>query len=302
MSILIDYNQVFISNIIKKITYENIEIDDGLIRHMVLNSLRAYKVKFGEEYGDLVICCDGRNYWRKKIFPYYKAGRRRDRIQTGLDWNEIFETLNKIRDEIKDYFPYKVVDVDSAEADDIIGTLAKQADESELDVYIVSGDKDFMQLVNEHIFLYSPSGRNAELKVYDSYAVEEKWGVPPEKIIDLLGLMGDSSDNVPAVMGVGKKTAVKLLKEYGTLESALDHADMVKNKRAREGLQNGREKAVLSQELVTIKTNMDLEINYTEMATNGFDLNKLDELFRDLEFQVLQTHLISFYGKVLTNV
>ena len=231
--------------------------------------------------------------FRHELYPEYKATREKMPEEMQYQLPYLWKLLKAMR--------IPTLEEPGFEADDIIGTLAKQADESELDVYIVSGDKDFMQLVNEHIFLYSPSGRKAELKVYDSEAVEEKWGVPPEKIIDLLGLMGDSSDNVPGVMGVGKKTAVKLLKEYGTLESALDHADVVKNKRAREGLQNGREKAVLSQELVTIKTNMDIEINYTEMATNGFDLNKLDELFRDLEFQVLLTQLSAFDGKVLTH-
>jgi 5'-3' exonuclease len=169
------------------------------------------------------------------------------------------------------------------EADDIIGTLAIEAVENGLDAYIVSGDKDFMQLINEHIFLYAPSGRQAEIKVYDREGVIERWGVPPEKIIDLLGLMGDSSDNVPGVAGVGVKTAVKLLNEYGTLESALDHADEVKNKRAREGLQKCREEAVLSQELVTIITDMNINADYKDMVTDGFDVNAMDEIFRELD-------------------
>tara|TARA_B100001750_G_C15513808_1_gene605513 strand:- start:1217 stop:3628 length:2412 start_codon:yes stop_codon:yes gene_type:complete len=186
------------------------------------------------------------------------------------------------------------------EADDIIGTLAKKGEAEGFDIYIVSGDKDFMQLVNDHIYLYSPSGRQAELKIYDRHGVEEKWGVQPEKIIDLLGLMGDSSDNVPGVTGVGEKTAVKLLKEYGTLVNALDHADEVKNKRAREGLQKCRDEAILSQDLVTIKTDMDLDTNFEDMATDGFDVNALDALFRELEFQALQTQLNTLHGEVPT--
>ena len=149
------------------------------------------------------------------------------------------------------------------EADDIIGTLATMASKEELDVYIVSGDKDFMQLVNDKIFLYAPSGRQADIKIYDRNGVVDKWGVPPEKIIDLLGLMGDSSDNVPGVPGVGEKTAVKLINEYGSLEASLDHADEVKNKRAREGLQNAKSEALLSKELVTIDTKMDLDIDFS---------------------------------------
>ena len=108
------------------------------------------------------------------------------------------------------------------EADDIIGTLATKASRDELEVFIVSGDKDFMQLINENIFLYAPSGRQADIRIYDRSGVIDKWGVPPEKIIDLLGLMGDSSDNVPGVPGVGEKTAVKLINEYGIDAEAIE--------------------------------------------------------------------------------
>ncbi|MBT3478166.1 MAG: DNA polymerase I [Candidatus Marinimicrobia bacterium] len=230
--------------------------------------------------------------FRHERYPEYKA------------------TREKMPEEMRDQLPYlgKLMDAmriptlerPGFEADDIIGTLAKKGDEFGLDVYIVSGDKDFMQLINDHVFLYSPSGSRKDLKIYDREGVIEKWGVPPEKIIDLLGLMGDASDNVPGVMGVGEKTAVKLLNEYGTLENALDHADEVKNKRAREGLQNCRENAFLSQELVTIVTNMDIEENFEEMETNGFNVNALDELFRELEFQALQTQLNAFHGEAPT--
>ena len=219
-------------------------------------------------------------------------------------------TREKMPDEMREQLPYlwqlmeamRIPTMESPgfEADDIIGTLAKKGEAEGFDIYIVSGDKDFMQLVNDHIYLYSPSGRQAELKIYDRHGVEEKWGVQPEKIIDLLGLMGDSSDNVPGVTGVGEKTAVKLLKEYGTLVNALDHADEVKNKRAREGLQKCRDEAILSQDLVTIKTDMDLDTNFEDMATDGFDVNALDALFRELEFQALQTQLNTLHGEVPT--
>jgi hypothetical protein len=145
--ILVDLNQIAISNLMVSInTYnKNQEINEDLLRHMVLNSLRAYKVKFGEKYGDLVICCDGRHYWRRDIFPFYKAGRKKDRAASTLDWTLIFETLNKIRDEIKEYFPYIVLDVNRAEADDIIAVLVQHVCPVE-NKLILSGDKDFMQL------------------------------------------------------------------------------------------------------------------------------------------------------------
>lgn len=148
MPILVDLNQVAISNLMVAVnTYsKNQEINEGLIRHMVLNSLRMYKVKFGEKYGDLVICCDGRHYWRRKIFPFYKASRKKDRAQSTLDWTLIFETLNKIRDEIAENFPYKVISVDGAEADDVIATVVMHYASATENFLILSGDKDFMQL------------------------------------------------------------------------------------------------------------------------------------------------------------
>ena len=216
-------------------------------------------------------------------------------------------TREKMPDEMRDQLPYlwkllnamriPTIEEPGFEADDIIGTLVKQADLNQLDSYIVSGDKDFMQLVNDNIFLYAPSGRQADIKVYDKNGVIEKWGVPPEKIIDLLGLMGDSSDNIPGVMGVGAKTALKLIDEYGSLESALDHADEVKNKRAREGLQNCREEALLSKELVTIDTEMRIDINFDDMLTDGFNMEELDLIFQELEFQALQNQLRSLKGE-----
>ena len=187
------------------------------------------------------------------------------------------------------------------EADDIIGTLATMASKEELDVYIVSGDKDFMQLVNDKIFLYAPSGRQAEIKIYDRNGVVDKWGVPPEKIIDLLGLMGDSSDNVPGVPGVGEKTAVKLINEYGSLEASLDHADEVKNKRAREGLQNAKSEALLSKELVTIDTKMDLDIDFSTLKTNDIDKESLADIFQELEFETLQKQILGAEGTVQKN-
>lgn len=183
------------------------------------------------------------------------------------------------------------------EADDIIGTLSKMASKEELDVFIVSGDKDFMQLINERIFLYAPAGKQSGVKIYDRNGVIDKWGVPPEKIIDLLGLMGDSSDNVPGVPGVGEKTAVKLIHKYGSLEASLDHADEVKNKRAREGLQNARAEALLSKELVTIDTNMDLDLDFSTLKTNDLDKEPLIDIFKELEFESLLKQILGTGGQ-----
>ena len=124
------------------------EVKEDMVRHMVLNSLRSYRTKFYKEYGELVICYDGRNYWRKEIFPYYKQNRKKSRESSNLDWDSIFKTLNKIREEIKDNFPYKTIEVMNAEADDIIASLVFNMSKNPLpkDVLIISSDKDFFQL------------------------------------------------------------------------------------------------------------------------------------------------------------
>lgn len=149
--ILIDLNQVMISNLMMQVSHNGGVIEEDLIRHMVLNTLRSYKRKFGNEYGEIVICADDRKYWRKEIFPYYKQGRKKDRDASPYDWKLIFDTLNSVKEEIRDNFPYKVMQVSGAEADDIIGTICYEYglyvlnDDSEK-ILILSSDKDFMQL------------------------------------------------------------------------------------------------------------------------------------------------------------
>lgn len=148
--ILLDLNQVMIANLMMQIRNSS-EVEEDMLRHMILNSLRLYRTKFAKDYGDLVICCDDKNYWRKQIFPYYKAHRKADREKSPLDWNNIFTILNKVRDELKETFPWRVLQVETAEADDIIGTLCHRfgkilkADGVE-NILILSSDKDFGQL------------------------------------------------------------------------------------------------------------------------------------------------------------
>ena len=173
------------------------------------------------------------------------------------------------------------------EADDIVGTLAKTAVTENLDTYIVSGDKDFMQLVNDQIFLYSPGGARSQTTIYDKQKVEKRWGVPPESMIDLLGLMGDSSDNIPGVRGVGEKSAQKLIHEYGSLERALEQAEKVNNKRVRNGLLDYREDALLSKELVKIHTDVPLEFSMSDLIQKEFNYSELLSLFKEFEFHGL---------------
>lgn len=192
--IIVDLNQVMLSNLLMSLgKHTNASIEEGMVRHMVLNSLRSYRVKFGDEYGELVIACDNTNYWRRKLFPYYKANRKKNQEASDLDWKSIFECLNKIRQELKDYFPYRVIDIESAEADDIIGTLVKEFGTGENDfgnkILILSGDKDFIQLhVHKNVKQFDPT--------------RKKWvsHTDPDKYLDEHVLRGDAGDGVPNVL------------------------------------------------------------------------------------------------------
>lgn len=141
--ILLDYSQIALSNII----IQKVD-DEDLIRHMILNSIRMYNKRHRDEYGQMVICADGMNTWRKEYFPEYKAHRKKGRAKSSMDWEEIFRVLNLVREEIKQNLPYKVIHMEGAEADDIIGVLTYETQEFGKDepVMIISSDKDFIQL------------------------------------------------------------------------------------------------------------------------------------------------------------
>jgi len=153
-----DLSQVMIATLMVQLgNHTNADVDENLLRHMILNSIRANKMKFGPEYGELVIAADAKHSWRKDVFPYYKANRKRDRDASELNWNLIFESLNKIRDELKSVFPYRVIKLDGAEADDVIATLVKNRPHDFDKVLILSGDKDFQQLQQyANVKQYSP--------------------------------------------------------------------------------------------------------------------------------------------------
>lgn len=155
--ILIDLNQVLISNLMQQIgSNPKVKLEEDLIRHMVLNSLRSYAKQFKQKYGDIVICCDSKKYWRRDVFPFYKSNRKKDREKSDFDWNLIFETLGKIREELKQNFPYRVLEVEGAEADDIIAVLSARLAPSE-EILILSSDKDFVQLQKyPNVKQYSP--------------------------------------------------------------------------------------------------------------------------------------------------
>ncbi|SUZ77940.1 uncharacterized protein METZ01_LOCUS30794, partial [marine metagenome] len=221
--------------------------------------------------------------FRHKKYPDYKATR--DPMPEELQ--EQLPHLWKLIEAMQ--IPY--LSKAGFEADDIIGTLVKHGLEQDLDVFIVSGDKDFMQLINANVFLFAPGTRNKPDKIYDIKGVEDRWGVPPEKIVDLFGLMGDSSDNIPGVAGVGPKSAMKLIHDYGTLEEALENAESVTNKRVRNGLLEGKDNAILSKDLVTIVTDVPLDREIDELVRQDMDIEAMESLLTEYEFHALINQL-----------
>src|SRR5210317_365140 len=151
MAILVDYNQVMLASLFASIgNHHNVDLDENLIRHMFLNSIRYNRKKFSKDYGEIVICVDQRDVWRRDYFPYYKANRKKSRDDSELDWGKLFDVIHKIREELSEFFPYKVIYVERCEADDIIATIVH---EHGMDlniggekILILSGDKDFIQL------------------------------------------------------------------------------------------------------------------------------------------------------------
>ena len=198
--IIVDYSQVSISTLMAELKgHTDVEINVPLVRHMIVNALRSYKVKFGAEFGQMVIACDSRRYWRKGVFPPYKASRKKNRDASGFDWQSIFEALNLVKTEIDQFFPYPLVEVDGAEADDVIASLVywTQAndfaeaiglsDPAPQKVMILSGDHDFQQLQKfENVTQYAP--------------IEKKYincKLNPESTLMEHIIRGDRGDGIP---------------------------------------------------------------------------------------------------------
>lgn len=238
-----------------------------------------------DENPDYLVCAfdSKEKTFRHKIYSDYKANRPEMPEELQKQIPHLWELLDGMN--------IPVLRKPGYEADDIIGTVTESVLDKKIQSYIVSGDKDFMQLINDKVFLYTPGKRNSAPDIYDKDGVIKKWGLPPEKIIDLLALMGDSSDNVPGVAGVGVKTAVKLLKEYDNIESVLDNAPKISNKRVHNGLINGRDKAFLSKELVTIIKDVEVDTNVENFLLKSFDQEVLGKKFEELEFYALLKYL-----------
>ena len=224
--------------------------------------------------------------FRHRSYPEYKATREKLGAELQQDFDRSVERIAQILDA----FRVSVMGVDGFEADDVIGTLATAASARGLQVVIVSGDKDFYQLIAPGIALLNP-GRGGPAAVEEHWVDQtnagERLGVPPERVVDYLALVGDTSDNVPGVKGVGDKTALELLKTFGDLDAILAGAARISGKRAREAVQQHAELARLSRELVTIRRDVPLSLDLDALRVHQPDVARLTELFTELEFRTL---------------
>ena len=187
--ILVDLSQLLVASTFVSMKKGETEVDIKRLRHLLLNSLSKYRRQYVNEFGELVICCDGSLSWRKDVFPNYKMGRRTGREESPLDWNQIFGCFEQLKKELRETFPYKVLQINRAEADDIIGTLVMERKFSSPKTIIISSDKDFIQLQRYHdVFQYSPVAK----KLLN--------GVDPEEYLREHILRGDKSDGIPNVL------------------------------------------------------------------------------------------------------
>ena len=227
----------------------------------------------------------GKQTFRHKTYQEYKGTRDKTPSELVEQFGYVRELLDSYGIKYEEHFDY--------EADDIIGSYAKLAEKAGLEVIIISGDKDLTQLASDNITIYYTRRGVTEVDHYTPEFINEKYGLSPEQIIDMKGLMGDKSDNIPGIAGIGEKTAIKLLAEYKTVENVLDNIDNISGKKLKERLAEGKEDALLSKELATIFTEVPVE-NKLEDLTFSENRSKKKELFEKLEF-------VSFLKKLAEN-
>ena len=217
--------------------------------------------------------------FRHELDDQYKANRppQPEELKVGIP----------LIKEMIDKFGIDNIEQDGYEADDIIGTIAYNAQAEHVDVYLVTPDKDFMQLVDDHITMIKPDNKNGGFIVIDRDGVQDYFGVGPEKVIDVLAIIGDTSDNIPGVKGIGKKGAPKLINKYGSLEKAIEDAPNIKSKRHRTGLTEHAEQAMHAKEMVSIKIDVPDVQPWEDLEWEGPDKKELGLFFKRMEFRTL---------------
>ncbi len=247
-------------------------------------TMMLLKIIEEEKPTHMVVAFDaGKTTFRHETYGEYKSGRQKTP-------GELSEQFPLIR-EVLDAFQISRYEIENYEADDIIGTLAKQAEKEDWSVSVYSGDKDLLQLVSPKVTVTLSRKGITNVDTYDEQAIAEKYGITPEQIIDMKGLMGDSSDNIPGVPGIGEKTAVKLLKEYATVENVLASIDKISGKKMKERLEEHKEQALMSKKLATIFREVPVDRSLSSFTFEDYDKEKVISLFKELEFNTLLNKL-----------
>jgi len=248
--------------------------------YVFVNMLRKLRDDFSPEYLAAVFDVAAPTF-RDQQYKEYKANR------TEMP-GDLAQQIPYIRKALVAY-RIPILEMPGYEADDVIGTLATKAVAENRDVYVVSSDKDMLQLVNDRVHVLNPPKDNL---ICDAAKVEEILGVPPSRVVDVMALRGDSIDNIPGAPGIGDKGSVELIQRFGSLEAALDQAAEVERKTYRESLQNNREKILMSKDLVTIKCDVNIELDVDKMHAGNPDVEALRALFSELEFTSLLKELL----------
>jgi len=247
------------------------------------NSLLKLIREFEPTHLAVIFDAPGKTF-RHERYEQYKATREKMP-------EDLAQSLPRVR-QVVEAMSIPIIEIKGFEADDVMGTLARRGSLEGMEVILVTGDKDLMQCLDNRVQMLKPGRRGEEYRTFTSADVRERYGVEPSQIIDFLGLMGDSSDNVPGVPQVGEKTAQRLIQEYGSIESVLEHASEVSQVRVRENLVEYAAQARLSKELVTIDTEVPLELAPEDLLFEGFNVPVLADLFTDLEFTSLTRELL----------
>ncbi|MGN7176489.1 DNA polymerase I [Cytobacillus sp. SAFR-174] len=255
--------------------------DKGIHTNAVYGfTMMLQRILEDEKPTHLLVAFDaGKTTFRHKTFSEYKGGRQK----TPPELSEQFPYIR----ELLDAYGISRYELENYEADDIIGTLSLHAEKDGYEVKVISGDKDLTQLSSDSVTVSITRKGITDIEEYTPAHIKEKYGITPDRIIDMKGLMGDSSDNIPGVPGVGEKTALKLLKEFGTLEELLESVDKVSGKKLKEKLEEFRDQALMSKELATITREAPVEIKVEDIEFEGFEKEKVISIFKELGFNSL---------------
>ena len=263
---------------------ESIATHDGRPTNAIYGLASMFaKMLIDHDPSAVVVCWDAGWSGRDLTYEPYKSERKPRPDLLRDQWPHLMP--------LAEAFGFTNIKVDGYEADDVIASLTKRAREQDIPVMVVSGDRDVYQLVEEGVRVMTTSRGVTDTKVYDRDGVVERYGVPPELVTDLIGLKGDTSDNIPGVPGIGDKTAAQLLNEYGDLEGVLANIDKISGAKRKENLTNHAEDARISKQLATAITEIDVELDLDELLSKHMDRSRLREVAREFELRVILQRL-----------